>query len=115
MKRLMLSVGLVAVTGYCQAIEMPPSAKTIGCTDCHAIDRKVVGPAWMDISKRYRDVRGSRDVFEQLVKKVSVGGRGNWGDIPMAPNDPMGKHREEIVALVKFVLDLSDQLPENRR
>ena len=114
MKQFMLIVGLMMLAGFCEAIEMPQNAKERGCTACHTIDHKLIGPAWIDISRRYRDMRGSKDVFEQLVKKVSVGGHGNWGDIPMAANDPMGKHREEIIALVKFVLDLSDQLPEKK-
>ncbi len=114
MKQFMLMFGLMTLAGFCQAIEMPPSAKVRGCTACHTIDHKRIGPAWIDISRRYREMRDSKDVFEQLVKKVSLGGHGNWGDIPMAANDPMGKHREEIVALVKFVLDLSDQLPEKK-
>jgi cytochrome c len=114
MKQFMLIFGLMTLAGFCQAIEMPQSAKERGCTACHTIDRKLIGPAWIDVSRRYRDMRDSKDVFEQLVKKVSLGGHGNWGDIPMAANDPMGRHRDEIVALVKFVLSLSDQLPEKK-
>jgi len=114
MKQFMLLIGLMTLTSFCLAVDMPQSAKERGCTACHTIDRKFIGPAWIDISRRYRDVRNSKVVFDQLVKKVSLGGQGNWGDIPMAANDAMGRHREEIMALVKFVLDLSDQLPEKR-
>jgi len=90
------------------AIEMPQGAKEIGCSNCHAIDRKVVGPAWADVSKRYRDKRDDPAMLDQLVKKVSKGGRGNWGEVPMAANDPAGTKHEKIVDLVKFILALSN-------
>ena len=114
MKRIMLFLGLTALAGSCLAIEMPQSAKEIGCPNCHAIDHKVVGPAWMDVSKRYREKRNDQAFFDQLVKKVSKGGHGNWGDVPMVANDPVGTKHDKIVELVKFVLALSDQLPENK-
>lgn len=116
MKRIILSLSLMTLAGSCLAIdaEMPPSAAEIGCPNCHAIDHKVVGPAWMDVSKRYRDTRSDPAAFDALVKKVSKGGSGHWGDIPMVANDPAGKRHDKIVELVKFILALSDQLPEYR-
>jgi len=114
MKHIMLFLGLTALAGSCLAIEMPQNAKEIGCPNCHAIDHKVVGPAWMDVSKRYRDKRNDQAFFDQLVKKVSKGGHGNWGDVPMVANDPAGTRHDKIVELVKFVLALSDQLSENK-
>jgi cytochrome c len=113
MKRAMLFFGLTVLGGYCQAIEMPKDAVEIGCPNCHAIDHKVVGPAWVEVSRRYRDKRDDQAFLDQLVKKVSTGGQGNWGNLPMTPNDPLGKKHDKIVELVKFVLTLSDQMPQN--
>src|SRR5271169_6086784 len=114
MKITLFLSGLLAAAGPCLAAEMPHNAQEIGCTNCHSIDHKVVGPAWIEVSKRYRDKRNDPAFFNQLVKKVSCGGQGNWGDIPMAANDPVGKRHDKIVELVKFVLALSNQLPENK-
>jgi cytochrome c len=55
-------VSIVTVTGLMiadgvLAVDMPDLAKKNGCTSCHAIDKKVVGPAWMDVSKKYRDAK----------------------------------------------------------
>src|SRR5512146_1407184 len=88
-------LGLMAA---CPAVaaDMPALAKKHTCTDCHAIDRKIVGPAWMDISKRYQGVteyeyKGKKYPLEEgLVIKVSKGGSGNWGPMPMPINDPSG-------------------------
>jgi cytochrome c len=93
---------------------MPQGARSLGCTNCHAIDRKGVGPAWMDVSKRYSDGRTDQEIFDQLVKKVSLGGQGNWGDLPMVANDPTGRKHEQIVDLVKFILALSGPTPESK-
>ncbi len=112
MKRVLLCVGLMGVASVGIAAEMPSVAEELGCTNCHAIDHKVVGPAWMAVSKRYRPNREDPAFVDQLIRKVSRGGSGNWGDIPMVANDPAGTKRDKIVTLVKFVLSLSDQVPE---
>ncbi len=101
-----LAAALLAA-GPALAAEMPPLAKKSGCTACHAIDHKVVGPAWMDVSKRYKGDAGARD---RLIKKVKTGGKGNWtkvtGGVPMPPYSPRVSD-ENIAKLVDFVLGLA--------
>ncbi len=106
MKNVLLLLCLLS--GAAQAAEMPQSAREIGCAACHALDHKLVGPAWMDVSKRYREARNDRSAFNELVKRVSQGGYGEWGDMPMAPADPTGAKHDKIVELVKFILALSE-------
>ena len=85
-----------------------------GCNNCHDIDMRVVGPSWIDISMKYRGVtkyayRGQEYSLEDgLVIKVSQGGSGNWGAMPMPGNDLPGAKQDEIRKLVKFVLGLSN-------
>jgi cytochrome c len=38
-----------------------------------------------------------------LVDKVKKGGKGNWGQIPMPPNDKLKD--DDLKTLVKWVLD----------
>ncbi len=82
-------------------------AKKSGCLACHSVDHKIVGPAWMDVSKHYQGVAGARD---QLIKKVHTGGKGNWtavtGGVPMPPYSPRVPDKD-IEALVDFVLSLA--------
>ena len=73
MKRIMFSFGLAALAGACFAAEAPPSATELGCTSCHALDHKIVGPSWMDVARRYADKGNDPKFFEQLVKNVSNG------------------------------------------
>jgi len=78
-------------------------AQKSNCLACHSIDNKVIGPAWMDVSKRYKGVDG---IEERLVVKVSTGGYGNWGNMPMPALAPDVKEKD-IRALVRFILGLS--------
>src|SRR6266568_9179504 len=46
------------------------------CRSCHAVDRKVVGPSYNDVAKKYAD---QNDAAEKLLRAVREGGTGNWG------------------------------------
>jgi len=98
---------LVFGASTAQAADMPPLAKKSGCTACHAIDRKVVGPSWMDISKRYK---GDANAKATLVARVKKGGKGNWTEVtkgvPMPPYSPRVKDAD-IEQLVDFILGLA--------
>ncbi len=85
------------------AENMPSLAKTNNCTSCHAINKRVVGPAWMEVSKKYKGDAGAE---AKLVAKVSKGGSGVWGSMPMPANAPAVKEAD-IKELVKFILGLA--------
>ena len=106
MKSIIVSIAVAGlmVTGSAMAAEMPALAKKMNCTACHAIDKKVVGPAWMDVSKKYK---GDATAAEKLQVKVSKGGSGNWGTMPMPANDAAGTKQAEIKELVAFGLGLA--------
>jgi cytochrome c len=112
---IMVAFAGLLVEGGVIAEEMPALAKKLNCTACHAIDRKVVGPAWRDIAKKYTGsgvkkftYKGKEyPLIEGLVMKVSQGGSGNWGTMPMPANDPAGTKQAEITELVKFEQSLS--------
>jgi cytochrome c len=99
-----MAVAGLIVAGSAMAADMPDLAKKNGCNACHTIDKKLVGPAWMDVSKKYKGVAGAE---AQLITKVSKGGAGAWGTVPMPPQDPTGKKQDAIKELVKFVLSLA--------
>ena len=97
------------------AVDMPALAKKDTCTDCHAIDKKIVGPAWMDIARRYKgatefEYKGRKYPLEEgLIMKISKGGSGNWGLMPMPINDPSGAKQADYQELVRFILSLSKE------
>ncbi|MGE5640379.1 MAG: c-type cytochrome [Clostridia bacterium] len=75
-------------------------AKKHNCTACHAIDKKVVGPAYKDVAAKYK----GQDVAAKLEEKVKKGGQGVWGPIPMPPN--VAVPDADIKTLVAWVLKL---------
>lgn len=76
------------------------------CRSCHAIDHKVVGPAWKDVAERYKGQAGAEAM---LMDKVKKGGKGNWdketGGIPMTPHPALSD--ADLKKVVDFVLSLA--------
>ncbi|MBY0577671.1 MAG: cytochrome C' [Burkholderiales bacterium] len=84
------------------------------CLVCHAIDHKVVGPAWNDVSARYNgDIKAGKTTEakaeDALVEKVTKGGKGNWdkvtGGMSMTPH-PSKPSNADLHKIVKLILDL---------
>jgi cytochrome c len=96
---LLVSAALLASAGSALASEA--LAKKYNCLACHAIDKKLVGPAYMEVAAKYKGDAGAE---AKLVAKVKNGGTGAWGQIPMPPNSTVPD--ADIKALVKWVLSL---------
>ncbi|MDX8399489.1 MAG: cytochrome C [Gallionellaceae bacterium] len=109
----MIAAAGIMVAGSALATDMPKIAKKNGCTSCHKIDKKVVGPAWHDVAVKYKgateyEYKGKKyPLVEGLMMKVSHGGKGNWGSMAMPANDAHEKKQEKIKELVHFVLGLA--------
>ncbi|HEX8010280.1 MAG TPA: c-type cytochrome [Casimicrobiaceae bacterium] len=72
-----------------------------GCAACHAVDKKIVGPAYQDVAAKYK---GDKDAPAKLVQKVKSGGAGVWGQVPMPPNSAAPD--DDVKALVAWILTL---------
>jgi cytochrome c len=95
-------VSLLAVTGILSAGAVQADealAKAKNCMACHSVDKKIVGPAYKDVAKKYT----AKDEAK-LVEKVLKGGKGSWGEVPMPPNTTVKP--EEATKLVKWILSL---------
>ena len=53
------------------------------CMACHAIDKKLVGPAYKDVAAKYA---GDKSAVDKLAAKILKGGSGVWGAVPMPAN-----------------------------
>ncbi|HET9374101.1 MAG TPA: c-type cytochrome [Chthoniobacterales bacterium] len=72
-----------------------------GCSACHAINKKVVGPAFRDVAAKYRRQSNAE---QRLIESVKNGSEGLWGDVPMPPNASLGD--EDLHSIVKRILSL---------
>jgi cytochrome c len=84
--------------------DMPQIAKRNNCTACHAIGKRVVGPAWADVAQKYK---GDPNAEAKLILKVSNGGGGVWGSMRMPSMDAAGTKQADIKELVQFILGLA--------
>ncbi|MET0090437.1 MAG: c-type cytochrome [Candidatus Thiodiazotropha sp.] len=105
MKTMLLSAGaavmILSGVSTASATEMLPLATQRGCSACHQIDNKVVGPAYKEVAAKYKGQDGAVDM---LVAKVKAGGSGVWGPVPMPPNAHVSD--EDIKTVVEWILTL---------
>jgi len=101
MKRLvtMLAAGALPALVAAPVSANEALAKKYNCFACHAIDKKVVGPAYKDVANKYRGDKGAE---AKLIEKVKKGGVGVWGQVPMPPNTTVPD--ADVKALVEWIL-----------
>ena len=100
MKAVIITATLTGFFLGSPALADEAMAKKYNCTACHAIDKKVVGPAYKDVAAKYK----GQNVAAKLEEKVKKGGSGVWGPIPMPPNTAVPDG--DIKKLVEWVLTL---------
>lgn len=85
------------------AMDAEAEMRKSDCFTCHAVDKKLVGPAYSWVAFRYKDDKGAMEKLTAVVKK---GGSGNWnaytGGVPMAPHPQLSD--AQIQAMVTWVL-----------
>lgn len=87
--------------GVVQADAGEDLLKKSGCTACHSIDKKLVGPAYVDVAAKYK---GDAGAAAKLAEKVKKGGSGVWGQVPMPPNTQVKD--EDIKTMITYILAL---------
>ena len=97
MKAMIISLALVATPVAAD----PGLLKKYNCTACHAQAAKLVGPAYMEVAKKYA---GRADAVARLSVKIKSGGSGVWGPIPMPPHPQVSDAEAEKMA--SYVLGL---------
>jgi cytochrome c len=92
--------GGAAANAAVDAAKAKQLAQKYNCLACHAEDKKLVGPAYKEVAKKYK---GDASAEGKLIGKVKAGGGGVWGTIPMPPNNvPEG----DIKTMVEWILSL---------
>jgi cytochrome c len=79
-------------------------AKKSNCMACHTVDKKVVGPSYQEVAKKYA---GDKSAAAMLAKRIKGGTAANggqkWGAIPMPPN--AGLSDADTLKLAQWILD----------
>ena len=101
MKIAALLATAAAVLAAGPAFASADLAQKKACMACHAVDKKLVGPAYKDVAAKYA---GQKDVAAKLADKIQKGGSGVWGAVPMPANP--GVNAAEAKQLADWVLTL---------
>jgi cytochrome c len=103
--KLLPAVAIACVTALVapQVLASAELAKKSNCLACHTVNKKLVGPSYQDVAKRYAS---DKNAEAKLFEKVKKGGSGAWKDqgitIPMPPNSTVKD--EDVRTLVKWIL-----------
>jgi cytochrome c len=68
-----------------------------GCTACHSVDKKLVGPPYKDVAKKYK---AEKDGATTMVGSILKGSQGKWGPIPMPPNKVTEDEAKKLAAWI---------------
>lgn len=100
-----LPVLAAAVLMFCgPAAANQELAQKFGCLSCHGIDKRIAGPAYIEVAKKYAKYDGAA---AKLFVKVRKGGRGVWGDVPMPPNTQISD--ADLKKIIAWVLSLKQR------
>ena len=94
MKRALLIIAATTTIGV-PAIADEALAKSKNCMACHAVDKKLVGPSYKDVAKKYA---GDTKAADMLATKIIKGGSGVWGAIPMPANTQVNEAEAKKLA-----------------
>ncbi len=75
--------------------------KKNGCAACHSNDKKIVGPAYVEVAAKYK---GDAGAAAKLMEKIKKGGQGVWGPVPMPPNPSVSD--ADLKTMVTYILAL---------
>ena len=95
----LLMTALVALATPAMADQALAASKN--CMSCHALEKKLVGPAYKDVAAKYRSDKAAAD---RLAGKIMKGGSGAWGAVPMPSNPQLND--AEAKRLAAWVLGL---------
>jgi cytochrome c len=96
---VLFAAGALVCTGAFANVDL---AKKSGCLTCHQPDKKVVGPAYQDVAKKYA---GQKDAEAKVIESITKGGMGKWGQIPMPPKGGNNAVSDaDVKVLAKWIL-----------
>lgn len=95
-------LGLTAVVPAAASSDGTGLVQERRCYGCHEMKQNLLGPSYLAIAARHA---ARKDVMvEVLAEKIIVGGAGNWGVVPMVPNEQVSL--EEARTIARWILDL---------
>jgi cytochrome c len=102
MKTTLISVAIAtALLSHGAANADDALAQKNNCYACHAKDKKILGPAFTEVAKRYQ---GKDDAIQTITQTIRKGSTGKWGAIPMPGNEQLSEG--DTATLAKWIIGL---------
>jgi cytochrome c len=97
--KLIFAAAAVSALMSAPAFASMDMAKKNACMACHAVDKKMVGPSYNDVAKKYGS---QKDAAATLAKSIKAGGSGKWGPVPMPAQAALSE--ADSLTLAKWIL-----------
>ena len=89
---LALSIASLAASSAFASADL---AQKKNCLACHSAEKKVIGPSYKEVAVKYA---GQKDAADKLASKISKGGSGVWGAVPMPANPQVSDAEAKTLA-----------------
>lgn len=100
MKQHLFAIPLVALAmAPIPSLASLALAQKNSCTACHAVETKLVGPAYAEVAKKYK---GQKNAEATLIANIKKGGSGKWGAVPMPAQSALSD--ADAKTLAKWIL-----------
>ncbi len=100
---VIVATASLIMAGSALAADMPAAGKA-KCGACHALDKKGMGPSFMDIAGKYK---GDKDAVSKIDASITKGGKFGWNSPAAMPPKGMGANEAEIKAMAEYIVGLS--------
>ncbi len=95
----LFAVALLALTSSTAFAQNAAAAKALAsknaCLACHAVDKKLVGPAYQDVAAKHK---GQADALDKVAARIKSGGSGLYGPVPMPPQAQLKDDELKLLA-----------------
>ncbi len=95
MKAIVIAAAAVLAMGAGVASADQALAQKSACMSCHQLAKKVVGPSYQDVAKKYK---GDAKAADHIVTVIKKGGKGVWGPVPMPPHPQVSDENAKKLA-----------------
>ena len=99
---MVAAAGLI-MAGSALAADMPDAGKA-KCAACHAVDKKVIGPAFKDVAAKYKD---DKEAVSKIAASITKGGAFGWKLGVMPPGKAIGADDATVKTMSEFIAGLA--------
>lgn len=98
---VVLAVAVAALLAPAPASASAALSQKAGCSVCHQLDKKGLGPSYQQIAARYR---GDARAAARMAERVRQGSKDIWGKVPMQPVPAAKISDADLESVVDWIL-----------